>query len=53
MEYLSDSHFKVVAACLDSLITIVSKDSQLVLYKLEEIIPKVGGPLLPVTKNSN
>lgn len=35
IEHLSDSHFKVVSVCLDSLITIVSYDSSYILSKLD------------------
>lgn len=41
VDYLSDSHFRVASACLDSLITLVSIDCFFVEHKLDFIVPKV------------
>lgn len=41
IDCLSDSHFKVISACLDSLIAIMSFDSSYILPKLDSLILKV------------
>ncbi|KAL4464070.1 hypothetical protein ABPG74_006007 [Tetrahymena malaccensis] len=46
IEHLSDSHFKVISVCLDSLISIVSYDTTYVLPKLDQIIFKVLNNLI-------
>ncbi|EAS07455.1 CLASP amine-terminal protein (macronuclear) [Tetrahymena thermophila SB210] len=46
IDHLSDSHFKVISVCLDSLISIVSYDTTHVLPKLDQIIFKVLNNLI-------
>lgn len=41
IEHLSDSHFKVTSACLDSLISLISYNSTSVLSKIDSVILKV------------
>ena len=43
IECLSDSHFKVIGSCLDSLIAILSFDSSFILPKIDLLIFKVNG----------
>lgn len=46
IECLSDSHFKVISACLDSLIAIMSFDSSYILPKLDLLMFKVLNNLI-------
>lgn len=46
IECLSDSHFKVISACLDSLIAIMSFDSACILPKLDLLTFKVLNNLI-------
>ncbi|KAL4510674.1 hypothetical protein ABPG72_004828 [Tetrahymena utriculariae] len=46
IDHLSDSHFKVISVCLDSLISIVSYDTTYILPKLDQIIFKVLNNLI-------